>query len=818
MSIREFACVLVGNEENKFFLQDVNDRGLWLPFQERTDASNLKTIASKLIEQISSEKTSVKGLLRNQFVRFSNNSQHLYVTFHALVNSEHVKNEASGCWLSLEEMKAGLDPGASASMTLLGQEPIKLAHQVLEAKGALPPTSMGELSAEHYDISTENPHMTAHEALVKSAKLGKKEQDHLFQEFIEQCHPSQNMNSSTFTSFMTTLKGARPEMVPALFRAFDPHKKHVLSYKEVLHGLAALEPCTQHGGLPAEMRCRFMFRYYDLNGDGFLQYEEFKGLVRDIRDHKGLPNDEASLNEDAVNSAKLFGEENKDKLPSADFLTAVGSLKFRGTSILFRLPQSCMTNLRLSREGSPFSDSDNENNKEEPPSKRSRPKLLDSKKVKEKSVEKEELDLSKTFNLLSPTDLGDSLFKQPEGRAPSSTAGKMVKYDLATHTVRVKRTGTLAEVMALWDLQGTAAVSGSANNHLDGDVSRFQRLSSIDAFNQRSHPNEMLTGLRYFERVSKGDNGATPKPAFDWGEVDRNALAKCLLIVCRQVKEHLMTEPRLLKLRSPTYILGDIHGNYCDLVSFEKALWRMGPLLTPASFLFLGDYVDRGDYGVEVISYLFAQKLLAPNKFFLLRGNHELRSVQEMFHFKSECLEKFGDGIGGQIWDAVNECFDVMPIAATVDDKVFCVHGGIPGPDNEGGNIEAINKIPCPLSDPEVESPLAWELLWSDPLSSSDNLSETVIQDLRDNHGFTFNSRRGTAHFFSCEALVAFLERNGLSHVIRAHEVQEAGFKVQQQGKLLTVFSSSRYCGGSNEAACVLADNFKLRLIRIDTA
>lgn len=99
---------------------------------------------------------------------------------------------------------------------------------------------------------------------------------------------------------------------------------------------------------------------------------------------------------------------------------------------------------------------------------------------------------------------------------------------------------------------------------------------------------------------------------------------KAIMFMCNVLKGIVAKEDRLVRVPSPVYVLGDLHGNCEDLFWYADRLWPMNPENTAGRFLFLGDYVDRGLNSLEVIAYLFALKLLSPHKVVLLRGNHEV--------------------------------------------------------------------------------------------------------------------------------------------------------------------------------------------------
>ncbi len=125
----------------------------------------------------------------------------------------------------------------------------------------------------------------------------------------------------------------------------------------------------------------------------------------------------------------------------------------------------------------------------------------------------------------------------------------------------------------------------------------------------------------------------------------------------------------MTKLEEPVVIVGDIHGQMYDLCHMiEKA-----GSSNDTNYLFLGDYVDRGVLGLEVIMILLALKINFPTSVILLRGNHESRNMTENFTFRQEVINKYDI----ETYNLIMELFDTMPLSCIVDSKYFCMHGGI---------------------------------------------------------------------------------------------------------------------------------------------
>ncbi|KAI9491046.1 Metallo-dependent phosphatase-like protein [Zychaea mexicana] len=253
--------------------------------------------------------------------------------------------------------------------------------------------------------------------------------------------------------------------------------------------------------------------------------------------------------------------------------------------------------------------------------------------------------------------------------------------------------------------------------------------------------------------------------------------------------EILKQEPNLLHLAAPITVCGDTHGQYYDLMK----LFEIGGDPASTRFLFLGDYVDRGYFSIECVLYLWALKIWYPKSFFLLRGNHECRHLTDYFTFKIECEHKYTN----RVYDACMESFCALPLAAVMNKQFLCVHGGLSPELHVLDDFAKINRF-C---EPPTHG-LMCDLLWADPM---ENFGQENTRD-----HFVHNHVRGCSYFYSYAATCAFLERNSLLSVIRAHEAQDAGYRMYRKSKttsfpaVITIFSAPNYLDVYNNKAAVL--------------
>lgn len=247
--------------------------------------------------------------------------------------------------------------------------------------------------------------------------------------------------------------------------------------------------------------------------------------------------------------------------------------------------------------------------------------------------------------------------------------------------------------------------------------------------------------------------------------------------LCNTSKEIFAAQPVLLELEAPIKICGDIHGQYYDLLR----LFENGGFPPAANYLFLGDYVDRGKYSLETISLLLAYKIKYPDNFFILRGNHECASINRIYGFYDECKRRYSI----KLWKTFTDCFNCLPVAGIVDEKIFCMHGGL-SPDLL--NMEQIKRIMRPTDIPDTG--LLCDLLWADPD--------------KDQVGWGENDR-GVSFTFGEDIVSQFLRRHDLDLVCRAHQVVEDGYEFFARRQLVTLFSAPNYCGEFDNAGAMMS-------------
>ncbi|KAI9335320.1 A protein phosphatase-1: calcineurin hybrid bound To Okadaic acid [Obelidium mucronatum] len=238
--------------------------------------------------------------------------------------------------------------------------------------------------------------------------------------------------------------------------------------------------------------------------------------------------------------------------------------------------------------------------------------------------------------------------------------------------------------------------------------------------------------------------------------------------LCVTSREIFMNQPCLLELEAPIKICGDIHGQYYDLLR----LFEYGGFPPESNYLFLGDYVDRGKHSLETICLLLAYKIKYPENFFILRGNHECASVNRLYGFYDECKRRYNV----KLWKTFADCFNCFPVAAIVDERIFCMHGGL-SPDLQ--HMEQVRRIMRPTDI--ADTGLLCDLLWSDP---SHEINGWGASD------------RGVGFLFGADVVEKFMEKHDLDLICRAHQVVQDGYEFFANRSVVTVFFGAKLLRG----------------------
>jgi diadenosine tetraphosphatase ApaH/serine/threonine PP2A family protein phosphatase/Ca2+-binding EF-hand superfamily protein len=650
----------------------------------------------------------------------------------------------------------------------------------------------------------------------------------LFKEFS---HAKEGyLNREEFIAVLQKYPCCNTQYHSVFFDLFDRNQDGFLNESDFLGGILAVSPHTPHKleAPSGQLRMQFIFLYYDANRNGRLEVDEVAKMIEHIQMLRGQPHSDAMV--DATALVSLYN----GPFGFAAFYDSAQKRMLNGTSPLLRTQQDLPEAVRRQASGGQTSAL--------PPAPASpltaqstagpgAPAVVAPAQVTRQQtspmkpartdvpaeVTRSSSDSSPYGGQRTPTNIGNvsglgTLAPQVRNGAsgPPGSPGLMGAGGLqeAGPPAVPQMPGTSAGVAAIG--QGVPGVM-----HPSPTVMRSTPANSRGAFGQgaqldaqfwQQHPNQWDShppqgtsanslALRIVRRLMELSNG----PRTDWRYTLQLASSKEMLLLCDTVVEILRLEDSLVAVPLPCRVYGDIHGQLLDLLEFFNAFsWpdkRRGDIFS-MNYVFLGDFVDRGNYSCDVISLLFSLKILYPTKIFLVRGNHEDRLMNVNYGFQSDCVRKFAHE-GEDIWERVNDVFEFLPIAALVEGLILCIHGGI---GDSISTLDDLRGIPKPIqvvgeitASTTARDRMILDALWSDP---TDN--DSVL-------GVHISPRGKNTCRFGPDRVQDFNRRNGLKLIIRAHECVQHGYEYFAHGQLLTVFSATNYCNQyNNDGAMVV--------------
>ena len=378
------------------------------------------------------------------------------------------------------------------------------------------------------------------------------------------------------------------------------------------------------------------------------------------------------------------------------------------------------------------------------------------------------------------------------------------KYEYSLHAVTLDTNGRCVDPRTISDNWTTS--------WQDNEMTA-QRFSIENVFRSDSIANIFINLIREFREKEFKEKSQGLLTTEDCPET----LCQYIELLCEQTIMILRHEPKLLRLSSPVYIIGDLLGSLEDLFKYDYSLFRSAPATTQ-TLLFLGNYSGESfPFGFECILYLFALKVALPNKVYLLRGRSELETYNK-FHLKEELTNKYGKEYAEKMYNLLNKVFNHLPLSAVVDETVLATHSGIPNMAKRTKLINVFETIYSSKDFVEIVNldqriPIGYEMVMNMPSRYAQNIKKV------ESSGKNFVlSNNGKYYFFNRNAFGMFMKKNNFCYHIRSCNPTLEAYALCFRNRCLTIFSCHKHKNTEIDSTSIMliSNDSKIRILRYD--